>query len=286
MVVRIWPILLAVSHTSGCVTDFTMCFEEHCYMKSDTRMVWADAVDYCFERDAVLPSIHKSEENAYLSDTVCMTSSRSNWPAEGCWIGLTDEEEDDVWLWQDGTAYDYENWHDNEPSGNHDGDPEHYAHLWGTGTWNDLDSSHELFAICTKAAPTASPTNPTLSPSDSPTFLPTAAQLKLFPVGMLDQLDVILVSLLTMIFLLSVVICVLYCWVLPRARRDCGNKRVSENLGPITLEDERNKLEGETSSLYDEMHEGFTTTMALAQAKGHQHRATMEVRLQDVESPV
>jgi len=225
-------------------------------------MTWADAVDYCHNRDAVLPSIHNSEENAYISDKVCMTSVQTSLLTQGCWIGLTDEEEG-VWRWLDGTnSSDYENWHYEKL--NNRGKIEHYALLWGTGTWNDSESETNLWAICMRAVPTE---NPTLSSSDSQTLPPTAdltaslsflsspsttnpAKLPTSPSAKLKSVSVpVGVSLIIIIIILLVSICVVYCCALPRARRYCG----IEN--PTKLDVEKDRLEGETNSQLNEMHQ-------------------------------
>jgi len=137
-------------------------------MQSDKRMAWIDAVYYCRDRDAILPSIHNSEENSYISDNVCTASvlSASPYQTLGCWIGLTYKEEDGVWLWLGGTySSDYENWHYDEP--NNLGKKENYAYMLDTGTWKALDSESNFWAICMRAVPTG---NPISSPSDSPTM--------------------------------------------------------------------------------------------------------------------
>jgi hypothetical protein len=59
------------------------------------------------------------------------------------WLGLTDEAEEGVWRWVDGSLLTYSRWHPGEPnnSGNED-----FAHVWDGGrtTWNDLPGSSAL----------------------------------------------------------------------------------------------------------------------------------------------
>jgi len=232
-------------------TVFNLCFEGACYHKSDTKMPWDDAVYYCVEVDAVLTSIHSAEENAYISDNVC------NSTINDCWIGLNDRANESVWQWVDGTAFDYSNWKPGEPSNHFDS--EHIVHIQSEsdGTWNDHRTTKWAYAICKRpsstdqptlsptAQPTFSPTVtlwpttlPTFSPSVSPT-LPTAtptvkpsyetpSHKKEFSLTFGISELVILVSSSIIIICLVVVICVLFCWVMPRSRLEAYNKGVSE----------------------------------------------------------
>jgi len=313
MIEYIWTVLITASYfwvtTSSATTDFTLCFEEYCYMQSETKMNFAHAVDYCLERDAVLASIHSSKQNAYINDHVRKSSKHL------LWIGATDVGEEGVWRWLDGTEFNYQNWGTGGPDNS--GGREHNAAIWNSdGRWNDIPgsiSSHRsrlpLNALCMRAVTSTKPTmlpsvQPTLSPSDPPTFPPTAdptrqptakptmlpsgqptispadpptlptstskqPTLPLIPAGLLD---VILIS------LNIITICILCGWVLPRARRNGSSKSTSEKL--------LLNLEGETIGPHIEGHEDFITMMKLSRVKNDQSEGTMEVRLQDMDSPV
>lgn len=67
------------------------------------------------------------------------------------WIGGNDIIEEKVWVWDDGTEFDYVNWMNaNEPN-NHSG-KEHCMMLgWfgsSTGLWNDLACETKMTAMC------------------------------------------------------------------------------------------------------------------------------------------
>jgi len=292
----VWTLLLAASYfwvgTSGSSTNFTLCFEGHCYLqRSDSRLSWFDAIDYCAERDADLPSIHSSEQNEYISVNVCMSSS--------CWIGLVEEQEN-VWVWVDGTVLNYTNWAAEEPN-NYMGRKEDRAHLWNGGTWNDHPSTSREYVICMRSSnstrfdPTSQPTfdpskwptsPPTADPTTQPTFdptkwltLPSTAQSKSSVIS--DQLVMVLVSLMIITILWSIAVCALCRWGQPMVRRDARNKGESDKLGPMRVDDEPLKLEVVPISPDDDTHEGCTTTMELNEEKNHRSPAT---ELQDLES--
>jgi len=310
MIAYVWTLQLAASYfwvtVSGASTNFTLCFEDHCYLRSDSRMSWVDAVDYCFERDAVLPSIHSSEQNEYISVNVCVSTC--------CWIGLTEEEEN-VWVWVDGTDLNYKNWNAGEPKDNLG--KEDHAHFWDDGTWNDNPGTSGKYVICMRSSirtrapsahptkkPTSSPSNPltfpptedpttqltfdpskwptsslTADPTTQPTFnstkwstLPPTAQSKS------SVLVVVLVSQLIITLLLSIAVCVLCCWVLPIVRRDARNKRESEKLGSVSFDDETLRFEVVPISPDDDTYEGCTTTMELIEEKNHGSPVKMELQ--------
>jgi len=183
MVVFSWTVLLSASFFWGIyssatdASDFNFCYEKACYHKSDRTMTWDQANDYCGDMDATLTSIHSAEENAYITDYV---------RAGPNWIGLTDSESEGVWRWVDGTAFDYNNWEEDEPNNALIG--EHTVHMRISGVWNDISETKYFTAVCklitaqptftSTAWPTFSPTvaskqttQPTISPSASPTIV-------------------------------------------------------------------------------------------------------------------
>merc|ERR1719419_2086194 len=154
-------------------TDFSLCYQDFCYLKSHEKMTWDEAVDYCIQLDAALASIHSAGENSYIQDHV----KEDEWS----WIGLNDVKTEGVFEYVDGTPFDYSNWDSGQP--NNGGGIEDMVHMWGGGKWNDKDAEFQAYGICKRPAsptpittgtPSASPTRtPTLTPTGTPITSPT-----------------------------------------------------------------------------------------------------------------
>ncbi len=64
------------------------------------------------------------------------------------WIGLTDLDQEGVWVWADGSTPDYLNWNGGEPNnaGNED-----CVQLYPSGAWNDINCATPYAVICEDA---------------------------------------------------------------------------------------------------------------------------------------
>jgi len=101
-------------------------------------MDWVKANVYCMKMNALLVSIHSSEEDA-LMHFLCNSES-------SCWTGLNDVDNEGVMQWLDGTSIDYTNFTPGQPD-NYGGN-EHFVHLMKEGTWNDQDWHVKYYALC------------------------------------------------------------------------------------------------------------------------------------------
>merc|ERR1719285_253920 len=89
------------------------------------------------EMNAVLDSIHSSEEDA-LMNFLCSSDQ--------CWTGMNDNEIEGIMKWIDGTTVDYTNFYVGQPD-NKDGD-EHFVKLRVDGKWNDQQWDLKYYALC------------------------------------------------------------------------------------------------------------------------------------------
>ena len=68
-------------------------------------MNWEDAEKHCQGEGGHLASVHSAEENNFLTG---MTKQMH-------WLGATNLADVAVWVWSDGTAWDFTDWKANQP---------------------------------------------------------------------------------------------------------------------------------------------------------------------------
>ncbi|XP_023202798.1 ladderlectin-like isoform X5 [Xiphophorus maculatus] len=70
--------------------------------------------------------------------------------AKQAWIGGTNAQEESIWLWSDGSRFDYTHWcsgQNNKDGGNQRCLQINYS---GAKCWDDLGSNHNLPSVCAK----------------------------------------------------------------------------------------------------------------------------------------
>ena len=79
----------------------------HLYEKFDTPMTWDDAKAYCESLGGYLATVTSQAEQDWIWDY---------FSPEGSYFGASDAEEEGVWKWVTGEAWDYTNWRPGEPN--------------------------------------------------------------------------------------------------------------------------------------------------------------------------
>ena len=129
-------------------------------------MSWSDGEAYCMDNYGTnLASIHDEDQNVEASN-LCYTTEYD------CYIGLNDIDIANVYVWTDGSLFDYDSWSPSEPSATTN---EYCIRIAARGSsvfgaWGDRDCEREYAILCNKFNPTADPTSyPTKYPTIEPT---------------------------------------------------------------------------------------------------------------------
>ena len=112
-------------------------FNGHSYYvyNLDTVRTWNEAKQYCENLGGYLATITTPEENEFVYSYLKM-----NFGYERAYFGFTDQDEEGVWLWDNGEESSYTNWHSGEPNGeNSNEDFAMFYYKYSDGTWNDGD---------------------------------------------------------------------------------------------------------------------------------------------------
>ena len=113
--------------------EFLGEFNGHEYYVSNFESTWSDAYNMVEDEEAHLVTISSQEENDFIFEHT----------GGGVWIGFTDQYDEGNWEWVTGEDADYTNWGEDEPN-NMDGE-QHWAYMFETGQWDDLNDEPKGF---------------------------------------------------------------------------------------------------------------------------------------------
>ncbi|KAM4040079.1 hepatic lectin-like [Anomaloglossus baeobatrachus] len=118
-------------------------FGDSCYYLTKFKASWSKIRSSCITQGTDLAVITSSSEQLFLS-----TFSEAS-ISKRYWIGLHDMDEEEKWMWIDGTDYQtsYQHWKKGEPNNSRDED---CAHMWTFGEWNDAPCDYDAYGICEK----------------------------------------------------------------------------------------------------------------------------------------
>nr|XP_033479020.1 asialoglycoprotein receptor 2-like [Epinephelus lanceolatus] len=114
-----------------------------CYYVSTEQKTWTESRKECQSKGADLVIINSEEEQKF----VIKFDKR-------IWIGLTDQDEEGVWKWVDGTALTAKYWYAPQPDdGGQPGVKEDCAEMYVKSSdpllkWNDIPCSHRNYWVC------------------------------------------------------------------------------------------------------------------------------------------
>ncbi|XP_035005047.2 ladderlectin-like isoform X2 [Hippoglossus stenolepis] len=87
---------------TACPTGWTKIIGR-CFYYVPDLLSWAQAERKCLTMNANLASVHSSSEYSSIQRVITKGSKASG----KTWIGGTDCQIEGIWLWSDGTAFDY-----------------------------------------------------------------------------------------------------------------------------------------------------------------------------------
>lgn len=112
-----------------------------CYMLQPHSANWDSAVRKCLDLNSKLVDIKSQQENNFLAKHITDRGFTSSW------IGLSDLDVEDVFVWTDGVHANFTSWGGSEPNG---GERENCVRLDSNSKWVDNECSGGWRFICEK----------------------------------------------------------------------------------------------------------------------------------------
>ena len=121
-------------------------FKGYCYRKVSSCDSWSNSHGTCSTFGANLPSIHNQEENVYVQHLH---------GGEHSWLGLSDINSEGMFVWSDGTPFDFHYWAESQPSNSGNEDCVHTVGLRRDQEykWDDVNCSDCHKFTCQKGMP-------------------------------------------------------------------------------------------------------------------------------------
>jgi hypothetical protein len=102
---------------------------------------WNEAEADCITQGGHLISVHDQATQDFLAGNAFAIAG-GDW-----WMGLNDQSSEGLYVWSDGSPFDFASWAGGEPNNSGNEDCAHFP-IWAGGNWNDLPCDVEARYIC------------------------------------------------------------------------------------------------------------------------------------------
>ncbi|XP_031175116.1 galactose-specific lectin nattectin-like isoform X1 [Sander lucioperca] len=135
--------LLAAYGAPSCPTDWTS-FGSRCFAFYGQPKTWIDAELFCQSAGGHLASIHSDAEHEFIRNNTNQVSSTD----KNAWIGGFDAMKEGMWMWADGSQFDYQSWAVGKPD--HNGGTENCLEIYPDENWNNAACTNQASFVCSK----------------------------------------------------------------------------------------------------------------------------------------
>uniref|UniRef100_G3N750 C-type lectin domain-containing protein n=1 Tax=Gasterosteus aculeatus aculeatus TaxID=481459 RepID=G3N750_GASAC len=119
-------------------------YNGRCFRFIPREMTWGKAEKNCLSLGGHLASVHSVLE--YHDIQKAIISSSFHHPST--WIGGSDAQEENQWIWSDGTRFDYTNWANGEPNNLRGHQNCIQMNFGDAKAWDDVQCWTKLPSIC------------------------------------------------------------------------------------------------------------------------------------------
>ncbi|XP_062283175.1 galactose-specific lectin nattectin-like [Scomber scombrus] len=122
-------------------------FENHCYLFNHALKYWADAERACTSLGGNLASLPNSKVYGFIRAII----HRSTGKHLRTWVGGYDAVKEGVWLWSDGSKFDFKGWHRGEPNNARGHENCMEINVSGRNYVNDGQCHRKNYFVCGKS---------------------------------------------------------------------------------------------------------------------------------------
>uniref|UniRef100_A0A087XIX5 C-type lectin domain-containing protein n=1 Tax=Poecilia formosa TaxID=48698 RepID=A0A087XIX5_POEFO len=140
-----WEFMLYQVGSISCPFGWTL-INNRCFQYVANNMTWAEAERNCLTLGANLASVHNSNEYNQIQ-TLIFTASRDS---KETWIGGSNAQEDNIWLWSDGNLFSYTNWCRGQPDNTRGMQHCLQMNYSGGKCWDDFSCRGPKPSVCAK----------------------------------------------------------------------------------------------------------------------------------------
>ncbi|XP_031150872.1 galactose-specific lectin nattectin-like isoform X2 [Sander lucioperca] len=119
-------------------------FGSRCFSFNFQGKSWTDAETFCKAAGGNLASVHSEEEHVFLRTFINQVSGEH----KVTWMGGFDSVQEGVWMWSDGSIFDYKHWHVGQPD--NAGGNENCLEMNRQDNWNDRPCTDIRPFLCSK----------------------------------------------------------------------------------------------------------------------------------------
>uniref|UniRef100_A0A667YBM5 C-type lectin domain-containing protein n=1 Tax=Myripristis murdjan TaxID=586833 RepID=A0A667YBM5_9TELE len=121
-------------------------YGNRCFNFFNSPRPWIQAEHFCLQSGANLASVHSLDEYKFMQDLVLARTGEYT----RTWIGGSDAIQNNVWMWSDGSRFDFQGWGWGEPN-NHQGRESCVEiNYGGDKRWNDWACEDQFPFVCVK----------------------------------------------------------------------------------------------------------------------------------------
>ncbi|XP_031416970.1 ladderlectin-like [Clupea harengus] len=133
-----------VGNSTGTCPQYWTPYVTRCFKFVSKARTWAESERYCVIMGGNLASVHSTDEYSFIQEVIRKHTDGT----PRTWIGGCDAAQEKLWLWSDGSRFDYTYWYQGMPDNLGGGEHCIEMNFRGLQHWNDVPCKGTLPSVC------------------------------------------------------------------------------------------------------------------------------------------